>query len=139
MAVSPSSSLRIPAPTHHPVVGACPRWLPFHVVSPQQAPAPGDGDDTNGPTGVLVPFSHAGDCPGEGRRRRRCARRWRSFSAAASVPSSKRSTSASAASSARSSTSRSRRRNHARSSRPWRPSSSTATTTAARPSSTWLP
>ncbi|XP_044374643.1 uncharacterized protein [Triticum aestivum] len=76
MAASSSSSLRIPTPTHHLAVGACPRRLPFHVVSPQQAPAPGDGDDANGPTGVPVPFYRAGSCSGGGRRRRWCARRW---------------------------------------------------------------
>ena len=66
-----SSSLRIPAPTNHPAAGARPRRLPFHAVSvrprrsavssasatssPQQPPAPGDGDDANRPTGVPVP------------------------------------------------------------------------------------
>ena len=74
-----SSSLRIPAPTHHPAVGARPRLLPFHAISvrpcrsavssvsassPQQAPTQGDGDDANGPTGVPVPFSRA--LPGGG-------------------------------------------------------------------------
>uniref|UniRef100_A0A8R7U8Q3 Uncharacterized protein n=1 Tax=Triticum urartu TaxID=4572 RepID=A0A8R7U8Q3_TRIUA len=71
--------LLLPAPTHHPVVGARPWRLPFHAVSvrpcrstissesassPQQAPAPVGGDDANGPTGVPVPFSRA--LPGGG-------------------------------------------------------------------------
>ncbi|KAM3345805.1 hypothetical protein ACQJBY_020375 [Aegilops geniculata] len=76
MAASSSSPLPIPTPTHHPVVGACPRRLSFHVVSLQQAPAPGDGDDGNGPTGVPVPFYRAGGCSGGGRCRRWCVRRW---------------------------------------------------------------
>uniref|UniRef100_A0A8I6XXB4 Prephenate dehydratase domain-containing protein n=1 Tax=Hordeum vulgare subsp. vulgare TaxID=112509 RepID=A0A8I6XXB4_HORVV len=73
MTASSSSSLRIPAPTHHPAAGARPLRLPFHSVSvrprrspvsasasPQQAPGPGDGDRANGRTGVPVPvpFSH---------------------------------------------------------------------------------
>ncbi|VAH25796.1 unnamed protein product [Triticum turgidum subsp. durum] len=74
MAASSSSSLRIPAPTHHPAAGARPRRLPFHAVSvrprrsaasasssSQQAPAPGDGDDADGPTGVPVPVPFSRD------------------------------------------------------------------------------
>ncbi|KAE8802634.1 Arogenate dehydratase/prephenate dehydratase 2, chloroplastic [Hordeum vulgare] len=74
MTASSSSSLRIPAPTHHPAAGALPLRLPFHSVSvrprrslvsastsPQQAPGPGDGDRANGRTGVPVPAPFSRD------------------------------------------------------------------------------
>ncbi|KAE8777444.1 arogenate dehydratase/prephenate dehydratase 2, chloroplastic-like [Hordeum vulgare] len=76
MTASSSSSLRIPAPTHHPAAGARPLRLPFHSVSvsvrprrspvsasasPQQAPGPGDGDRANGRTGVPVPVPFSRD------------------------------------------------------------------------------
>ncbi|XP_044973907.1 uncharacterized protein LOC123441633 [Hordeum vulgare subsp. vulgare] len=72
MTASSSSSLRIPAPTHHPAAGARPLWLPFHSVSvrprrspvsasPQQASGPGNGDRANGLTGVPVPVPFSCD------------------------------------------------------------------------------
>ncbi|KAI5006817.1 hypothetical protein ZWY2020_034060 [Hordeum vulgare] len=72
MTASSSSSLRIPAPTHHPAAGARPLWLPFHSVSvrprrspvftsPQQASGPGNGDRANGRTSVPVPVPFSRD------------------------------------------------------------------------------